>query len=132
VDERLIGLEDDEPHLIGGNGLIDQLKSDAVMNQLVNYMLDPSPLSSSILTNGINIIIELIRRYCSEIEQTEYQQHNYHLTPHHNNIAAPPSPEKIEALAMDLRDLLAVLGARLGEFAGLLQTPRQMVCLIYI
>jgi hypothetical protein len=118
-----------ELHLIGGNSLIDQLKSEAVMTQLVNYMLDPSPAStSSILTNGINIIIELIRRYCSEIEQTEYQQHNYHITPHHNNIPFPPSPEKIEALALDLRDLLGVLVGRLDEFAGLLQTPRQMVC----
>ncbi|KAJ3098725.1 hypothetical protein HDU96_010955 [Phlyctochytrium bullatum] len=90
--------------LSGGNLFVNELKSAAIMGKL------------------------LIRRYCSEIEQAEYQQHHYHT----QMAAAPmdrlgppvPSDAKLCALAIDLNELLKVIGERLGEFAGLLTTPR--------
>ncbi|KAJ3223481.1 hypothetical protein HK099_001064 [Clydaea vesicula] len=106
-----------------GNALIDQLKSEAIMNQLVDYMLDKGCESTSILTNGINIIIELIRRYCSEIEQAEYSQHHYQNQTHKQG-PIQPSQEKLDSLATDLNELLRVLGKRLGAFAELLANPR--------
>ncbi|KAJ3116164.1 hypothetical protein HDU96_010273 [Phlyctochytrium bullatum] len=117
--------------LSGGNLLVDELKSAAIMGKLVGFMLDKNAKhSTSTLTNGINIVIELIRRYCSEIEQAEYQQHQYHT----QMAAAPmerlgppvPSDAKLCALAIDLNELLKVIGERLGEFAGLLTTPRNL------
>ncbi|KAJ3160426.1 hypothetical protein HDU86_000760 [Geranomyces michiganensis] len=93
---------------VGGNALVDELKSEAMMNKLATYMLDQTtPQSATTLTNGINIIIELIRRYCSEIEQAEYQQHQYQLQPvQQRQGLPPPSEEKLRALATDLNDLL--------------------------
>jgi serine/threonine-protein phosphatase 6 regulatory subunit 3 len=56
---------DSVPPLAGGNSLVDELKSEAVVRKLVDYMLDKqAPNAPSSLANGINIIIELIRRYC--------------------------------------------------------------------
>lgn len=107
------------------------------MERMVNYMLDKegSGSTSSILTNGINIIIELIRRYCSEIEQAEFQQHSYQQQTQlgmtsgsalssTNGGSGEPNAEKMYALGSDLVDLLVVLGNRLGEFAELLERPR--------
>ncbi|KAJ3195874.1 hypothetical protein HK101_010784 [Irineochytrium annulatum] len=115
--------------LSGGNLLVDELKSEAVMGKLVDFMLDKnSKNSTSTLTNGINIIIELIRRYCSEIEQAEYQQHQYQTQlPPQQRLGPPiPSDEKLCALAMDLNFLLRIIGSRLPEFAWLLENPRNM------
>ncbi|KAJ3099998.1 hypothetical protein HDU97_002605 [Phlyctochytrium planicorne] len=114
--------------LSGGNMLVDELKAAATMGKLVGFMLDKNAKNStSTLTNGINIIIELIRRYCSEIEQCEYQQHQYHTQLQISRAGPPvPSDEKLCALATDLNDLLNVIGARLPEFAGLLTAPRNL------
>ncbi|KAJ3023801.1 hypothetical protein HKX48_000935 [Thoreauomyces humboldtii] len=114
------------PTLSGGNVLVDELKSEAMMNKLSTYMLDQTtPQSATTLTNGINIIIELIRRYCSEIEQAEYQQHQYQVQPIQNRQGPPlPSEDKLKALAIDLNDLLRVIGCRLLQFAELLHAPR--------
>ncbi|KAJ3039005.1 hypothetical protein HDV00_012692 [Rhizophlyctis rosea] len=113
---------------VGGNTLVDELKSEAMMNKLVGYMLDKAaPNTGSTLTNGINIIIELIRRYCSEIEQAEFQQHQHQLQQQqHRQGPPPPSDEKLQSLATDLNDLLRVLGSRLLEFADLLTAPRNI------
>ncbi|TPX65063.1 hypothetical protein SpCBS45565_g05457 [Spizellomyces sp. 'palustris'] len=110
----------------GGNALVDELKSEIIMNKLVDYMLEKSaPHSGSTLTNGINIIIELIRRYCSEIEQAEYQQHQYQqLQQQQRQGPPPPSDEKLKALATDLNELLRVIGSRLLQFAELIHAPR--------
>ncbi|KAJ3015415.1 long-chain fatty acid-CoA ligase [Thoreauomyces humboldtii] len=120
-----------EDHLMmnasaGGNLLVDRLKSEEIMNKLSEYMLDQkTPQSSTTLTNGINILIELIRRYCSEIEQAEYQQHQYQVQPAHlRQGPPPPSDEKLQALATDLNDLLRVVGCRLMQFAELLHSSR--------
>ncbi|KAI8823077.1 SIT4 phosphatase-associated protein-domain-containing protein [Fimicolochytrium jonesii] len=107
---------------ISGNTLVDELKSEEMMNKLASYMLDErSPQSATTLVNGINIIIELIRRYCSEIEQAEYQQHQYQQQPVTQRTGPPPpAPEKLRALATDLNDLLHVIGSRLTQFSQLL------------
>ncbi|KAJ3056073.1 hypothetical protein HK097_008201 [Rhizophlyctis rosea] len=113
---------------VGGNTLVDELKSEVMMNKLVGYMLDKTaPNTGSTLTNGINIIIELIRRYCSEIEQAEFQQHQHQLQQQQSRQGPPPpSEEKLQSLATDLNDLLRVLGSRLLEFADLLTAPRNI------
>ncbi|KAI8824378.1 SIT4 phosphatase-associated protein-domain-containing protein [Fimicolochytrium jonesii] len=121
----LLGEEAGLPPPTPGNTLVDELKSEGMMNKLASYMLDdPSSHSASALMNGINIIIELIRRYCSEIEQAEYLQHQYQLSQAHQRQAiSPPSQEKLKALATDLNDLLHVIGDRLTQFAELLHGP---------
>ncbi|KAJ3120837.1 hypothetical protein HK098_004202 [Nowakowskiella sp. JEL0407] len=113
---------------VGGNKLVQELKSYKIQLQLVNYMLQPdAPSATNTLINGINIIIELIRRYCSDIEQAEYLHHQYQVAVQQNQLQhglPPPSPEKLVILATDLNDLLRVIALRLGDFAVLLSSPR--------
>ncbi|KAI9324834.1 SIT4 phosphatase-associated protein-domain-containing protein [Zopfochytrium polystomum] len=110
----------------GSTSLVDQLKSAPIIKKLVGFMLDKeAPNASSTLANGINIIIEIIRRYCSEIEQAEYQQHQFQqqmISPRTGNIL--PTEEKVRILATDLNDLLHALGDRVEEMAVLLDNPR--------
>ncbi|KAJ3333829.1 hypothetical protein HDU76_002935 [Blyttiomyces sp. JEL0837] len=112
----------------GGSNLVEELKSDKIMRTMVDFMLDRNaPNATSSLANGINIIIELIRRYCSEIEQAEYQQHQYQTQQVVNSRGLPlPTQEKIHALSTDLNDLLRVIGERVEEFADLLVHPRNL------
>ncbi|TPX46863.1 hypothetical protein SeMB42_g02679 [Synchytrium endobioticum] len=120
---------DDAMNQMGGNVLIDELKNEAMMNKMVGYMLDSSaPYATSSLTNGINIIIELIRRYCSEIEQAEYQQHQCQSQQSQGarNVILPPSNEKLQVLATDLNELLHVVSSHLDNLARLLTTPRNL------
>jgi hypothetical protein len=126
-----------------GNELVDQFKSKEIMTRLVGYMLDRSYPGTSVVTNGINIIIELIRRYCSEIEFAEYQQHHYQqqmeaqatqhntMVPNGGAIAAP-SIKKLAGLSKDLTQLLHVVGERLPDFANILSDPRTPVCVYLI
>ncbi|KAJ3289499.1 hypothetical protein HK104_007414 [Borealophlyctis nickersoniae] len=116
------------PSSVGGNTLVDELKSEAMMTKLVGYMLDKSaPNAGSTLTNGINIIIELIRRYCSEIEQAEFQQHQHQLQQQAGRQGpSPPSEEKLQSLSTDLNELLHVLGSRIVQFSELLTNPRNL------
>ncbi|KAI9205622.1 SIT4 phosphatase-associated protein-domain-containing protein [Polychytrium aggregatum] len=106
-----------------GNSLVNELKSKEIVLVLVTYMLDTAaPNTSSSLTNGINIFIELIRRYCSDIEQAEYQQHQMQLQQQNQQqlSTTEPSPARIRMLAIDLSDMLSVLRERLTDFAKLL------------
>ncbi|KAI8839574.1 SIT4 phosphatase-associated protein-domain-containing protein [Chytridium lagenaria] len=123
-----VGVGGEGMSLSGGNLLVDELKRCRCDNGIVGFMLDKNAKNStSTLTNGINIIIELIRRYCSEIEQAEYQQHQYHTQIQMTRGGgAVPSDEKLCALATDLNELLKVIGDRLFEFAGLLMAPRNV------
>ncbi|KAI9358621.1 SIT4 phosphatase-associated protein-domain-containing protein [Zopfochytrium polystomum] len=112
----------------GSTSLVDQLKSADMMKKLADYMVDKeSPNATSTLANGINIIIELIRRYCSEIEQAEYQQHQFQ----QQLISSPtgealPTDQKLHQLATDLNNLLQVICERVEEMAVLLENPRTM------
>lgn len=133
----------------GSSSLIDQLKSSEIVRKMVTYMLDDSaPNATSTLANVINIVIELIRRYCSEIEQAEYQQHQLQTSVSPSSAsasrigfdltagmggggrgamtAAQLLSEKIATLSVDLIDLLAVIGERVEDMAVLLEKPRNM------
>ncbi|KAG0216830.1 hypothetical protein BGX33_012050 [Mortierella sp. NVP41] len=94
---------------IGTNVLIDELKSEVIVGQLVSFMLDrDAPYSSSTLINGVTIFIELIRRNNSD----------YDVEPLLPN-ATEPARE-----AVDLSDLLKVLATRIEDFKDLLIVPR--------
>lgn len=93
----------DQP-TIGTNSLIRELKSEALVTRMVDYMLDPlAPNSTSTLVNGVAIFIELIRRNYCEIEDE-----NAHLMQQQ----------------VDLSDLIRVLSRRLSEFQQLLLKPK--------
>ncbi|KAF8979145.1 hypothetical protein BGZ46_005763 [Entomortierella lignicola] len=96
---------------IGTNILIDELKSEVLVSQLVSFMLDrDAPYSSSTLINGVTIFIELIRRNNSD----------YDIEP-----LPPGSTEPIRE-AVDLSDLLKVLASRIEDFKNLLIVPRSV------
>ncbi|KAI8616148.1 SIT4 phosphatase-associated protein-domain-containing protein [Chytriomyces sp. MP71] len=115
----------------GGNSLVDELKSEAMMRKIFGYMLDKNaPNATSSLSSGVIIMIELIRRYCSEIEQAEFQQHQFQtqmMQSARNEFGILPTPEKMKSLAVDLNDLLRVIGEKVSEFSFLLEHPRNMV-----
>lgn len=88
-----------------------------------------APYNISAHANGVNIIIELIRRYCSEIEQLEYQYHQHEIsrqTPR-DALILEPSPEKVHAIGTDLNHLINVLGDNIAALASLLTRPRSVV-----
>ncbi|KAG0214778.1 hypothetical protein BGX28_001413 [Mortierella sp. GBA30] len=95
---------------IGTNMLIDELKSEVIVSQLVSFMLDrDAPYSSSTLINGVTIFIELIRRNNSD----------YDIEPLPPNAEPPREP-------VDLSDLLKVLATRIEDFKDLLIVPRSV------
>ncbi|KAJ3345504.1 hypothetical protein HDU83_004041 [Entophlyctis luteolus] len=115
----------------GGNALVDELKSEAIMRKIFGYMLDKTaPNATSSLSSGVIIMIELIRRYCSEIEQAEFQQHQFQTqmvqSSRPNEFGILPTPEKIKFLSSDLNDLLKVIGEKVEEFSFLLEHPRNL------
>ncbi|KAK5821059.1 SIT4 phosphatase-associated protein-domain-containing protein [Linnemannia elongata] len=94
---------------IGTNVLIEELKSEVIVGQLVSFMLDrDAPYSSSTLINGVTIFIELIRRNNSD----------YDVEP------LPPNAAEPAREAVDLSDLLKVLATRIEDFKDLLIVPR--------
>jgi len=121
----------------GGNALVDELKSKSIVEQLVGYMLDENaPNSTSSLIHGTTVIIDLIRRYCGDIEQAEYQQHQYdHFQQEcmkdenqYQDVVPPTPPTKaqFEKLSLALNDLLNVLGNNLEKFEYLLLHPKSI------
>ncbi|KAF9109133.1 hypothetical protein BGX27_007957 [Mortierella sp. AM989] len=96
---------------IGTNVLIDELKSEVIVDKLVGFMLDRNaPHSTSTLINGVTIFIELIRRNNSD----------YDVEP------LPPNSSEHIREAVDLSDLLKVLASRIEDFKGLLVVPRSV------
>ncbi|KAG0367781.1 SIT4 phosphatase-associated protein-domain-containing protein [Gamsiella multidivaricata] len=96
---------------IGTNVLIDELKSEVLVSQLVGFMLDrDAPYSSSTLISGVTIFIELIRRNNSD----------YDVEP------LPPGSTEPVREAVDLSDLLKVLASRIEDFKNLLNVPRSV------
>ncbi|KAJ3083526.1 hypothetical protein HDU99_008901 [Rhizoclosmatium hyalinum] len=115
----------------GGNSLVDELKSEAMMRKIFGYMLDKTaPNASSALSSGVIIMIELIRRYCSEIEQAEFQQHQFQTqmmqSTRVNEFGIMPTTEKMKSLSTDLNELLKVIGEKVEDFSYLLEHPRNM------
>ncbi|RUS16783.1 SIT4 phosphatase-associated protein-domain-containing protein [Endogone sp. FLAS-F59071] len=97
---------------IGTNALITQLKSEATMTQLVEYMLDSNASNStSTLINGVTIIIDLIRHNNSDYEVDQL-------------LAMNQSP--VITMPVNLGDMLRVLGKHVGDFQALLVTPKSV------
>lgn len=99
------------------------------MRKLVSFMVDrEKPYSTSSLTNGVNVIMELFRRYCTEIEQAEFQHHEHQLNIQVNrNSPIMPTPEKLQSLSTDLNDLFKVIGDSLPAFSTFLSNPKSVV-----
>ncbi|KAJ3261114.1 hypothetical protein HK103_006423 [Boothiomyces macroporosus] len=93
----------------GGNNnlLIMEMKTEKILTQLIDFMLDrTSENCTTSLINGISVIMELIRRYCSEIESAEVQHHEFNVRNQNGNPNTPyPGLDKIIALSIDLNDL---------------------------
>jgi len=111
--------------------------SKEIVEQLVGYMLDDkAPNSTSSLIHGTTVIIDLIRRYCGDIENAEYQQHQYdHFQQEcmkddnqYQDVVPPTPPTKaqFEKLSLALNDLLNVLGNNLEKFENLLLHPKSV------
>jgi SIT4 phosphatase-associated protein len=58
-----ISANSSDPGVIGPNALSRELVSEATISRILDYMLDPNaPYSTASLTNGVSLIIELIRK----------------------------------------------------------------------
>ncbi|ORX75068.1 SAPS-domain-containing protein [Anaeromyces robustus] len=124
--------------------LFDEIKDEEIFTKLIEFMFDnDAPYSTSSLINGINIIIELIRKYCSDIEQIEYQYHQYKLNQENNNSSsnntkngnsltpqmeevAKPSAEQIYMLAISINTILHIINSHLSDFKYLLSHPKSI------
>ncbi|KAJ1923390.1 sporulation-induced protein [Tieghemiomyces parasiticus] len=97
---------------IGTNCLVGELKGEAIVSRIIDYMLDPeAPNATSSLVNGVFIFIELIRRnYCDR---------DIKASP-----ANPSYPQSNMMVPADLSDLIRVVSRRLGQFKDLLLHPR--------
>ncbi|KAJ3368545.1 hypothetical protein HDU91_000491 [Kappamyces sp. JEL0680] len=107
------------------NILVTEMKTKKSLRKLIAFMLNrEAPYATSSLVNGINIIMEIIRRYCSEIETVEMHHHEYTVQAQ-SMLSPPPYPglEKIHALATDLNDLFEVFCDNLKLFAYSLDHP---------
>ncbi|OUM68411.1 hypothetical protein PIROE2DRAFT_58078 [Piromyces sp. E2] len=128
-----------QPKSINKVALIDEIKEEEIFTRLINFMFDnEAPYSTSSLINGINIIIELIRKYCSDIEQIEYQYHQYKL--YQENVAnnngkngspqieevSKPSEEQLYMLATSINTILHIINGRLADFKNLLSHPKSI------
>merc|ERR1719354_458988 len=88
-------------------------------------MLDrEAPHSISSLTNVINMIVDLIRRYCSEIETVEMLHHEYTVVTQNSDPPPPyPGMERIAALSSSFNDVLSILCSNLNQIAFALDNP---------
>ncbi len=83
------------------------------------------------------MIINNLINYYSDIEQAEYQQHQYdHFQQEcikddnqYQDVVSPtpPTKEQFEKLSLALNDLLNVLGNNLEKFENLLLHPKSVV-----
>lgn len=96
-------------------------------------MLDhDKPNSTSSLINGINILMELFRRYCSEIEHAEFQYHEYLVESENDpDVEILPSFESLTSLSIDTNALFLVLGENLPKFCAYLDLPKDVNIFIY-
>jgi len=135
-----------QPKPINNISLIDEIKEEEIFTKLIDFMFDnEAPYSTSSLINGINIIIELIRKYCSDIEQIEYQYHQYKLSQENNasngnsnngkngnsmtpqlEEVAKPTKEQLYMLATSINSILHIINTRLADFKYLLSHPKSI------
>ncbi|KAF0417991.1 SAPS-domain-containing protein [Gigaspora margarita] len=96
---------------VGPNALSKELISEKTVTRLVNYMLDPeAPNSTSSLTNGVNILMQII------------QKNNCDFNEESTPTLSPHQPHPI----VDLGDMLQVLANRIGDFKSLLENPKSV------
>lgn len=117
-----------EKTLADESALVNELKSKPMMELLAKHMLTPeAPYSASTFANATSIIIELIRKYCTEVEQCEFLHHQASQPqPDGSFPVRPPSLKRIAALGTYLADLLEVLAVHFGSFSQLLLKPRNL------
>ncbi|ORX48429.1 SAPS-domain-containing protein [Piromyces finnis] len=129
-----------QPKTINKVALLDEIKEEKTFTRLINYMFDnDAPNSTSSLINGINIIIELIRKYCSDIEQIEFQYHQFKLSKENNSgnnnakntppqveEVAKPSDEQLYMLGTSINTILHIINTRLFDFKYLLSHPKSI------
>ncbi|CAG8472708.1 1665_t:CDS:10 [Paraglomus occultum] len=97
---------------IGPNALSQKLISEPTVSKLVDYMLDPeAPNSTSTLTNGVSIFLQIIQK-----NNCDYEERSPSLAPHQ------PQPFPV----VDLSDMLRVFANRIGEFKALLEKPKSV------
>ncbi|KAJ2101487.1 sporulation-induced protein [Coemansia sp. S100] len=112
---------------IGANALIEELKSEATVTRLANFMLDrDAPHATSTLINCVYIFIELIRRNYSDtttvtagdspISPDTDQQESPDQSSHGGSTPRMPN--------VDLSDMMRVLAERTGDLVALLKNPR--------
>ncbi|KAI7900933.1 SIT4 phosphatase-associated protein-domain-containing protein [Cokeromyces recurvatus] len=106
-----------ESQSIGNNDLIMELKSEAIMQKLANFMLDPNaPNATSTLINGVSIIIDLIRHNNSDLENDPSMTaalYDYQLT-------------NIPRSTVSLGEMLKVMANHISDFTHLLLKPRSV------
>ena len=111
--------------LLNHSVLIRQLKSTESITRLVDFMsVDPPKAnSSSCIVNGVNILIELLRRgTCAE----EYNV--THAAPEGGEFGnLPPPPPPVQRDALEISELVAVLVKRISCFKDILVKPRQPI-----
>ncbi|KAJ1817901.1 sporulation-induced protein, partial [Coemansia sp. RSA 2599] len=112
---------------IGTNALIEELKSEATVTRLVDYMLDRSaPHATSTLINCVYIFIELIRRNYSEGDadiSPEEQANGYGYGGSYDGSSyEQQSPRRLPTV--DLSDMMRVLALRIKDLVELLKSPR--------
>ncbi|KAJ1879066.1 sporulation-induced protein [Coemansia sp. RSA 486] len=112
---------------IGINALIEELKSEATVTRLVDYMLDRSgPHATSTLINCVYIFIELIRRNYSEDEvdaSPDEQGNGYGFGGSYDGSSyEQQSPRRLPTV--DLSDMMRVLALRVNDLVDLLKNPR--------
>ncbi|KAJ2749927.1 sporulation-induced protein, partial [Coemansia pectinata] len=110
---------------IGANALIEELKSEATVTRLANYMLDrEAPHATSTLINCVYIFIELIRRNYSDTttaaEDSPISPDTREESPDQSSHggSTPRMPN------VDLSDMMRVLAERTGDLVALLKDPR--------
>ncbi|PKC10964.1 SAPS-domain-containing protein [Rhizophagus irregularis] len=100
---------------IGPNALSRALFSEKIVTRLVDYMLHPvAPNSTSTLTNGVNIFIQIIQKNNSDYNEEAMLS------------LAPQQQQQHHHPVVDLSDMLRVLANRIGEFKALLDKPKSV------
>ncbi|KAJ1940963.1 sporulation-induced protein, partial [Linderina macrospora] len=114
---------------IGTNALIDELKSEATVTRLADYMLSRTePHSTSTLINCVYIFIELIRRNYSDSDSSELSpedQGGYNSFGEYETGSYDQQGNSARALpTVDLSAMMKVLALRVDDLVELLKTPR--------
>ncbi|RIA90499.1 SIT4 phosphatase-associated protein [Glomus cerebriforme] len=101
---------------VGPNALSRALISEKIVTRLVDYMLHPvAPNSTSSLTNGVSIFIQIIQKNNSDYNEEAML-----------SLASQQQQQQQHHSVVDLSDMLRVLANRIGEFKALLEKPKSV------